>query len=58
LPVVAALAVAALPLPALGRAGGFFASSFLATATYVLSVAVLVRLTSPRSGDGPGRRPW
>jgi hypothetical protein len=43
-PILAALVVAALPLGALGRPLGYFAPSFLATAAYVLSLSIAVRV--------------
>lgn len=42
-PIVAALVVVAFPARVLGRAVGYFADSFLATATYILSLAGLIR---------------
>ena len=44
-PILAALIVVAFPARMLGRTVGYFANSFLATTTYVLSLAVLVRGT-------------
>jgi len=43
-PIAAALAVIALPTRLLGTGSGYFACSFLATAVYVLCLAVLVRV--------------
>jgi hypothetical protein len=44
-PILAALIVVAFPARMLGRTAGYFANSFLATTTYVLSLAGLVRGT-------------
>ena len=41
-PILAALAVIALPTPLFGQNFGYFVSSFLATAVYVSSLAVLI----------------
>jgi hypothetical protein len=43
-PIVAALAIIALPAQLLGRNLGYFASSLLATTVYVLCLAVLIRI--------------
>jgi len=44
-PILAALAVIAFPSGRVGRNFGYFANSFLATATYILSLAGLIRVT-------------
>jgi len=49
-PIVAALAVIALPARLLGRSLGYFANSFLATTVYVLCLALLIRLRNRVSG--------
>ncbi len=46
-PIVAALAVIALPSRMVGRDLGYFANSFLATATYILCLAGLIRTRRP-----------
>ena len=50
-PIAAALAVIALPPRLLGKGSSYFASSFLATAVYVLCVAVLVRVRDRLRND-------
>lgn len=50
-PIIPAVLVASLPLPLLGRAAGYGASSLLATAAYVLSLALLVRARARWAGD-------
>ena len=42
-PIVAAIAVIALPAHLLGRRLGYFANSFFATTVYVLCLAALMR---------------
>ena len=49
-PIVAALAVIALPAHLLWRALGYFANSLLATTVYVLCLAVLIRIRDRVSG--------
>ena len=51
-PLLAAAIVLAVPPGAVSRSVAFLASSFLATAGYILSVAALLRLakTRPRKG--------
>lgn len=49
-PIVAALAVIALPTHLLGRNLGYFANSLLATTVYVLCLAVLIRVHDRVSG--------
>lgn len=43
-PIVAALVVVAFPVRMVGRSLAYFAGSFLATATYIVSLAALVRI--------------
>ena len=43
-PIAAALVVIAFPVGTVSRSVGYFANSFLATVTYVLSLASLIRL--------------
>lgn len=43
-PIVAALAVIALPTGRMGRTFGYLANSFLATTAYILSLAGLIRV--------------
>jgi hypothetical protein len=49
-PIVAALAVIALPAHLLGRNLGYFATSLLATTVYVLCLAVLIQIRDRVSG--------
>ncbi len=49
-PIVAALAVIALPARLLGRNLGYFANGFLATTVYVLCLVLLIRLRDRVSG--------
>ena len=44
LPILAALGVIAFPVGAMSRSLGYFADSFLATATYVVCLAGLIRV--------------
>jgi hypothetical protein len=50
-PIVAALAVIALPVHLLWRNLGYFANSLFATTVYVLCLAVLIRIRNRVSGD-------
>ncbi len=43
-PILAALGVIAFPIGAVSRSVGYFAGSFLATATYVVCLAGLIRV--------------
>jgi hypothetical protein len=43
-PIVAAVAVIALPTHVFGKAAGYFVNSLLATAVYVLCLAILIRV--------------
>jgi hypothetical protein len=59
-PILAALVVMVIPSGSMPRSLGYLANSFLATATYILGVAGLVRITSGlrerRQTAGVGRR--
>lgn len=55
-PIVAALAVLMVPTGMLSRSFGYLANGLLATATYILSLAVLIRLTSAWRGRVPAPR--
>jgi hypothetical protein len=59
-PILAALVVMVVPSGSMPRSLGYLANSFLATATYILGVAGLVRITSGlrerRQTGGAGRR--
>lgn len=48
-PIVAVAIVLGVPQGALSRGGAFLISSFLATASYIVSVATLIRLVEGRS---------
>lgn len=45
-PIVVALAVMALPTGLLGRSLGYLLNSFLATAAYILCLAILIRVSA------------
>jgi cytochrome bd-type quinol oxidase subunit 2 len=47
-PIVAAVAVIALPTHLFGKGPGYFMNSLLATAVYVLCLAILIRVRDRR----------
>jgi hypothetical protein len=47
-PIVAAVAVIALPTHLFGKGPGYFVNSLLATAVYVLCLAILIRVRDRR----------
>jgi hypothetical protein len=54
LPVVVTLILLAVPNEALGRRVGFLAASLVATAAYVVGLAVMIRIVAPRGRDALG----